>query len=1063
MSNIYDVNNYTNDELLEFIGLTDPTDRELEAAINQKITQYETNRFLGPFFEDVYERFFQEEPEPEPEPIQEPEPEPEPESIEEPEPEPTQEPEPEPTVNNTSTQIITKTVSIDSQFRNNKSSFSTDFTTNLSSPLKNVTNLKLYSVQIPYSWYTINKAYGSNFFYFQGKTNGINTGYNDYKVEISVGNYSAETLIDAVNTSLTNLSTLYSDTDFSNTNILYDVAQCKATVNIDITRHFGEYIYSIEFQKWTSPNVDAPMTSIPQLLGFNRQIYYPYRIYSNLEILPQTQEANINIYTLTAQNNFFNIIYYVPSELNTVYEEYILFPDIKPVTVIKNIQINIDLPLNTNYSRTTLFNAINAQLAQNDSLSALSRIQRINETDDTVVGYNKAHYTMDILLDRYKNQNIENGKIVVVFPQDSTVTNDIWVGRTSAFVFDNAYNEMSNITSETNVVESSFIISSSPYIELSCIKSNYIDASNNYIFNIQNSDENGYTLEEYMRIINAGIFSTNNGSVDSSNPNGIFNNTLAFINNDSKFELEIDINKAFTKNNYSYDITNTFWTEYAGSNFNVNNYDLTDLSYEQLEEIINSTNSISRNANYDISQMSILKINARPNVGLPSLSYNLLFDIYSTNKTINEVMNLMRQKFSNFTDEDGDAILSTTNIQNLNYNINISFELVKYLTEADYSVTFVDPSGSWSNNFSVSETTYSLTTTSSIIGTSVVQQDTINIDESNNKIYLNPLPIDYFNARYTTGIYNGIYDSNLVNRLTLSIPPKLYVRDELITTINNLFSSALTPNNKNIANGSVIVIEERAKIRLNINHSYKTEDYNLVFYDSVNFSDTTCTGKIIDSTKIDGTLGHILGFQEQLSYELTNTTNNIARIVGDKTVSISIYKYFMIVLEDFTNSQMSAGVVTGTSFDTQIPLSLSSLPEYETVTNENGVCGLRVIPLKKNGQRMTQNELYSAQELLNNQKNQVTDTNKDNTELYSSGLYSKNVFGIIPLELTKLTNNEIYVDHGTALQNQQRVYFGPVNISRLSIKLINDKGELVDLNGSNWSFTFLAEEKYNNT
>ena len=37
MSNIYDVNNYTYDKLLEFMGLTNPTDRELEATINQKI------------------------------------------------------------------------------------------------------------------------------------------------------------------------------------------------------------------------------------------------------------------------------------------------------------------------------------------------------------------------------------------------------------------------------------------------------------------------------------------------------------------------------------------------------------------------------------------------------------------------------------------------------------------------------------------------------------------------------------------------------------------------------------------------------------------------------------------------------------------------------------------------------------------------------------------------------------------------------------------------------------------------------------------------------------------
>jgi len=57
---------------------------------------------------------------------------------------------------------------------------------------------------------------------------------------------------------------------------------------------------------------------------------------------------------------------------------------------------------------------------------------------------------------------------------------------------------------------------------------------------------------------------------------------------------------------------------------------------------------------------------------------------------------------------------------------------------------------------------------------------------------------------------------------------------------------------------------------------------------------------------------------------------------------------------------------------------------------------------------MTQNELYAAQELLNNQRNQITDTNKDNTQLYSTGLYSKNVFALIPLDLTKLILDNTY-------------------------------------------------------
>jgi hypothetical protein len=46
------------------------------------------------------------------------------------------------------------------------------------------------------------------------------------------------------------------------------------------------------------------------------------------------------------------------------------------------------------------------------------------------------------------------------------------------------------------------------------------------------------------------------------------------------------------------------------------------------------------------------------------------------------------------------------------------------------------------------------------------------------------------------------------------------------------------------------------------------------------------------------------------------------------------------------------------------------------------------------------------------------------------------------------------------LTNQQRVYFGPVNISRLSIQLINDRGDIVDLNGADWSFSFIFEQLY---
>ena len=70
-------------------------------------------------------------------------------------------------------QATKRIVSINSGSRYNPTgTTSSAFTLNLSETLKNVVKLKLYSVSIPYSWYTISEDYGSNFFYIKGNSPG---------------------------------------------------------------------------------------------------------------------------------------------------------------------------------------------------------------------------------------------------------------------------------------------------------------------------------------------------------------------------------------------------------------------------------------------------------------------------------------------------------------------------------------------------------------------------------------------------------------------------------------------------------------------------------------------------------------------------------------------------------------------------------------------------------------------------------------------------------------------------------------------------------------------------
>ena len=213
--NEYDISQYTDKELLTLLDLNEnPSDRELEAKIIFNIRKYkniggESAHQLAVFFEDIYAHFF----ELGEEVAEDKETEDEHDEGEGKEEDPQLEVhtnnanlttrdegfnnnapnknvivEPQTSRDNEAKvgytrsldytrgqlnpllqQTIKRVISIDSQYRDNKDALSTEFTFDLSDPLKDVVALKLYSVQIPYTWYTINNDFGSNFFVINNK------------------------------------------------------------------------------------------------------------------------------------------------------------------------------------------------------------------------------------------------------------------------------------------------------------------------------------------------------------------------------------------------------------------------------------------------------------------------------------------------------------------------------------------------------------------------------------------------------------------------------------------------------------------------------------------------------------------------------------------------------------------------------------------------------------------------------------------------------------------------------------------------------------------------------
>jgi hypothetical protein len=73
---------------------------------------------------------------------------------------------------------------------------------------------------------------------------------------------------------------------------------------------------------------------------------------------------------------------------------------------------------------------------------------------------------------------------------------------------------------------------------------------------------------------------------------------------------------------------------------------------------------------------------------------------------------------------------------------------------------------------------------------------------------------------------------------------------------------------------------------------------------------------------------------------------------------------------------------------------------------------------------------------------------------------SQNILGVIPINSSLFATT---FDNNANLIYKKREYFGPVNISRISIKILNQKGNIVNLRGNDFSFALQVKTIYNLT
>lgn len=305
----------------------------------------------------------------------------------------------------------------------------------------------------------------------------------------------------------------------------------------------------------------------------------------------------------------------------------------------------------------------------------------------------------------------------------------------------------------------------------------------------------------------------------------------------------------------------------------------------------------------------------------------------------------------------------------------------------------------------------------------------------------------------------------------VAVPPGNYSNTAFVTALNKAFVDASfnfptsdLPVSYNASNG---------KLTMNlVDGSYNhikpiTTTTKVVFYDFKNLAN--CGIKCSVNNYLNNTMGWLMGYRDP--FELVKVAGNTANAILD----LNGPKYLILALDDYNQNHVNNGLVSITELSSTL-----ALPDYynkslpytcsdatnnltELLASDEGSNGLLVAGKYQSGYNPSQVVLPSAPRTLTSAQiytiNEILKNKNNNTNYLSKAPTTSDILAIVPFKGSGTTGS-LLVEFGSSLQSNIRTYFGPVNIERMSVRLLDDKGNLVDLNGGDWCFTLICECLY---
>ena len=354
------------------------------------------------------------------------------------------------------------------------------------------------------------------------------------------------------------------------------------------------------------------------------------------------------------------------------------------------------------------------------------------------------------------------------------------------------------------------------------------------------------------------------------------------------------------------------------------------------------------------------------------------------------------------------------------------------------------------------------------------------------------IPFSWFNINSNRNFFY-IYNRYLYNDkyYLIKIEEGNYTTiDDILLAINNAFVKAGFVKTTTMQN---FIYLKNGKVFIDLNNTSINGDI-INIYDDTKIGDSTVSGIFfypLDESQTNISIDNTIP-RTQFDYE-----NTLGWLLGYRQVAIYIYSYgnaaealyklhvlnyLIIVIDDFNQNHINNGIVTITELSNRIPVNrynTANNPYYCIRYNKRddpfnpiralnvsllntplSIISEKIVPpfndivhiLPSAPRSLTQTQIYVANELAK--------AYAQTTRFKTTPPNNSDTFAIYPISTKGVKFGDLVIETGSTLQLNQRVYFGPVNLDRLRVKILDDKGNLMDFNGSDWSMKIIAECLY---